>query len=212
MTTILVADDHELVRRGVRLLVQTMPSWEVCAEASTGDEAVVAAEAHRPDVVVLDLQMPGLPAMEAARAICTRVPRAKVLVYTIHDAEDLVLQALAAGAQGYVLKTDPGRQLLAGIEALVNHGRFLTPSIPDAFLERMRRGAGRKDGSPALTFREREVVRLLARGQPNRKVANLLGISIKTVESHRANVMRKLELQSLVDLVRYAVRNRLIEA
>jgi DNA-binding NarL/FixJ family response regulator len=212
MLRILVADDHEVVRRGVRGLLRSRPGWEVCAEASCGEEAVHAAEVHQPDIVILDVRMPGLTGIEAARAIHARAPRAEVLVFTMHGAEELLADALSSGAHGYVLKTDPSRQLLAAVEALARHARFVTPSIPDAFLQ----GAGRKvpaAGAPLLlTAREREVVRLLAHGYPNRRVACDLGISVKTVESHRANVMRKLELQSIVDLVRYAVRNRLVEA
>jgi DNA-binding NarL/FixJ family response regulator len=212
MIRILVADDHEAVRKGVRNLVHSRPGWEVCGEASTGDEAVAAAELHHPDVVILDAIMPGLTGIAAAREIRARRPTTEVLVFTMHDTEELLADALASGVQGYVLKTDPSRQLLAAIEALAHHGRFVTPSVPDAFFH----SNGRRDvahaGPPLLTSREREVVRLLASGATNRAIAVRLGISVKTVESHRANVMRKLEFHSIVDLVRYAVRNRLVDA
>jgi DNA-binding NarL/FixJ family response regulator len=130
----------------------------------------------------------------------------------MHETDELLAEALASGAQGYVLKSDPARQLLAAIEALARHARFVTPSMSDAVAHRNAHRGARGAHALLLTSREREVVRLLAHGQPNREVASALGISVKTVESHRANVMRKLELRSLVDLVRYAVRNRLVEA
>jgi DNA-binding NarL/FixJ family response regulator len=212
MLRILVADDHEVVRRGVKNLLRTRPGWEVCGEAANGDDAVTAAEAHHPDIVILDAMMPGLTATAAAREIRARLPRTEVLVFTMHETEELLADALSSGAQGYVLKTDPSRQLLAAIEALARHAYFITPTLSDAFTHAASRRGARGAHALLLTAREREVVRLLAHGQPNRQVATALGISVKTVESHRANVMRKLELRSLVDLVRYAVRNRLIEA
>jgi DNA-binding NarL/FixJ family response regulator len=212
MTRILVADDHEVVRRGVTKLLQARPGLEVCAEASSGDEAVAAAELQRPDVVILDLEMPGLDGVAAARAIRACLPRTEVLVFTMHDSEEFLTDALSSGAQGYVLKSDPSRHLVAAVEALARHGRFVTPSMSDVYASACTRRRGRAEAALPLTNREREVVRLLAHGQPNRQVASTLGISVKTVESHRANVMRKLELRSIVDLVHYAVRNRLVEA
>jgi len=211
MVRILVADDHEVVRRGVRRLLQCRPDWEVCGEAADGYEAVAEAERRRPDVVILDVSMPGLAGIAASRAIRDRLPQTEVLVFTMHETDELVADALSAGAKGFVLKSDPSRQLLAAVEALARHAPFVTPSVADALL--LARARKRTFAGPLLlTAREREVVRLLARGQPNRLVASALGISVKTVESHRANVMRKLELRSIVDLVRYAVRNQLVEA
>ena len=155
--------------------------------------------------------MPGLDGLAATRQIRARVPQTEVLIFTMHETEELVADVLSSGAHGYVLKTDPSRHLLAAVEALARHACFITPSISDALVGTLggRRG-GRGARSP-LTGREREVVRLLAHGRANRDVAGALGISVKTVESHRSNLMRKLELGSIVDLVRYAVRNRLVE-
>jgi DNA-binding NarL/FixJ family response regulator len=212
MVRILIADDHEVVRSGMRRLLQARPGWEVCGEASNGDEAVAAAEFHQPDVVILDLMMPGLAGIAAARAIRASLPRTEVLVFTMHETEEFLAEALSSGARGYVLKTDPSRQLLAAVEALARHAPFITPSMSDAFSHGAPRRGPRGTGAVVLTGREREVVRLLAHGQLNRQVASALGISVKTVESHRANVMKKLELRSIADLVRYAVRNRLVEA
>jgi DNA-binding NarL/FixJ family response regulator len=211
MTRILVADDHEVVRTGLRKLLEARAGWEVCGEAADGHAAVAEAERQRPDVVILDVMMPGLTGIAAARAIRTSLPRTEVLVFTMHGSDELLADAFASGAQGYVLKTDPSRQLIAAVEALARHAPFVTPSLSDALVDARRRPRGGRAGS-LLTVREREVVRLLARGQASRQAAATLGISVKTVESHRANVMRKLELRSIVDLVRYAVRNRLVEA
>jgi DNA-binding NarL/FixJ family response regulator len=212
MTRILVADDHEVVRRGVTRFLQGRPGLNVCGEASSGDEAVAVAERQHPDVVVLDVVMPGLTGIAAARAIRARLPLTEVLLFTMYEADELLADALASGAKGYVLKSDPSRQLLAAIEALARHAPFVTPSLSDALVHARSHPGDARGRPPLLTTREREVVRLLAVGQPNRQVAGALGISVKTVESHRANVMRKLELRSIVDLVRYAVRNRLVEA
>jgi DNA-binding NarL/FixJ family response regulator len=211
MVRILIADDHDVVRRGLRGLLSSQPAWEVCAEAGSGGEAAELAELHRPDVAVVDALMPDMDGLAATRAIRARSPRTEVLVFTMHDTEELVSEAMAAGARGYVLKTDPSRHLLTAVDALARHAIFLTPSLSDALVRRLGgRGSGAGGASP-LTSREREVVRLLAAGRPNREVAAALCISVKTVESHRANVMRKLELTTVVDLVRYAVRNRLVE-
>jgi DNA-binding NarL/FixJ family response regulator len=211
MIRILVADDHEVVRRGLRNLLQAR-GWEVCGEASTAAEAVNAAALHHPDVVVLDVMMPGVVGIDAARAIRARLPRTEVVVFTMHETEELLADALASGARGYVLKSDPSRHLCAAIEAVHHHAPFITPSMSDAIARASVRRRASGTRTLLLTDREREVVRLLACGSGNRQVATTLGVSVKTVESHRANVMRKLELRSLVDLVRYAVRNRLVEA
>jgi DNA-binding NarL/FixJ family response regulator len=213
MTRILIVDDHDVVRRGLRSLLAARAGWEVCAEAGSGDEAVAQAEALRPDVAIVDAMMPGMDGLAATRSIRERAPGTEVCVFTMHETAELVSDVLAAGARGYVLKSDPSRHLLAAVEALARHGSFLTPSLSDGLVCRFSRQNGHAlAGVSPLTAREREVVRLLARGHGNKEVAAALGISVKTVESHRANIMRKLEIRSVVDLVRYAVRNRLVEA
>jgi DNA-binding NarL/FixJ family response regulator len=212
MIRILIADDHEVVRKGLRNLLRARPDWDVCGEACTGEEAVVEAERLRPDIVILDMVMPGLAGAAAARTLHARLPRTEILVFTMHEADELVAEVLSAGARGYVLKGDPSRYLLAAVEALAHHGSFVSPSVSDALSQKIGRRRASAEGPLLLTHREREVVRLLADGRPNRQIATDLGISVKTVESHRANVMRKLELHSVVDLVRYAVRNQLVQA
>jgi DNA-binding NarL/FixJ family response regulator len=213
MTRILIADDHDVVRRGLRGLLAMQAGWEVCAEARSGDEAVEQAATHLPDVAILDALMPRMDGLTATRRIRERAPDTEVCVFTMHQTEELVSDVLAAGARGYVLKSDPTRHLLAAVEALARHGSFLTPSLSDALVFRHRRRSGHAPaGVSPLTAREREVVRLLAVGRGNKGIGAALGISVKTVESHRSNIMRKLELDTIVDLVRYAVRNRLVEA
>ena len=209
---ILIADDHEVVRRGIRVLLEAHPGWEVCAEAMDGREAVDKARQSSPDVVILDLGMPGLNGLEAARQIRKLLPSSEVLILTMHESEQVIQEVLAAGARGYVLKSDAGRDLVTAVEALSHHKTFFTSSVAEMVLRKFL------DGSPmaqptevsSLTPREREVVQLLAEGKGNKEVASILGISVKTAETHRTNIMRKLECHSLSDLVRYAIRNNII--
>lgn len=202
---ILLADDHDVVRRGVRALLGARPDWEVCGEARTGTETVALARALRPDVVVLDVSMPEMDGIEAARAIRTELPDTEVIALTMHDTEAILSSALAAGARGYVLKTEAGRELTAAIDAVSQHRTYIGKGTPP------RPGRGRRVASRALTPRERDVVRLLAEGRSNREVAEALSISVKTVETHRAHVLRKLSASSLVQIVRYALRSGIVQ-
>jgi DNA-binding NarL/FixJ family response regulator len=212
---ILVADDHAVVRQGVRTLIEEEPGWEVCGEAVTGHEAVKKAIQLKPDVVIVDLGMPELNGLEVTRQVRSAVPQSEVLVLTMHESEQVVREVLSAGARGYVLKSDAGRDLVAAITSLRQHRPFFTSKVATMVLQGyLGRGPRAKPGSPAkgrLTPRERQIVQLLAEGKSNKEVAAKLGLSVKTAETHRTNVMRKLELRSLSDLVRYAVRNRIIE-
>ena len=209
---ILVADDHEIVRRGLRALLANRPEWQICAEATEGREAVEQARQSQPDVVILDIGMPGLNGLEAARQIRKVSPRSEILILTMHESEQVVQEVLAAGARGYVLKSDAGRDLVAAVEALSRHKTFFTPSVTEMVLKTYL-GSG-ADGDVAetssLTPREREVIQLLAEGKGNKEVADILGISVRTAETHRTNIMRKLDCHSLSDLVRYAIRNNII--
>ena len=213
---ILVADDHPVVRRGIRALLEGHADWEICGEATTGREAVEMARQLAPDLVVLDLSMPELNGLEATRQILKQAPRTQVLVLTMHHSEELAHQVLAAGARGYVLKSDADQHLVTAVESLRLFKPFLTPSIAAPGLHgRPHAGEGEEDGEGSrrdLTPREREVVQLVAEGRSSREVAQVLRISIKTVESHRTNVMRKLRIRSVSQLVRYAVRKGLVEA
>ncbi len=205
---ILVADDHAVVRRGVKALLESQEGWEVCGEASTGREAVDEVNRLDPDIVVLDLSMPELNGLDATRRIRREAPRTQVLVLTMHHSEELAHQVFQAGARGYVLKSDADRDLVTAVESLEQHQSFQTPNLAAAPPETDRAPAEWRD----LTPREREIVQLVAEGRSSKEVAAMLGISIKTVESHRTNVMRKLRIRSVSQLVRYAVRNGLVEA
>lgn len=212
---ILVADDHEVVRRGFRALLEARPEWEVCGEAVTGREAVEKAAQTRPDVVVMDISMPELNGLEATRQIVKAAPQVEVLILTIHDSEELVPEVLKAGARGYVLKSDAGKDLVAAVDAVRRHKPFFTSRVSEIVLEGYLRGDSRTGKAEMkrgrLTAREREIVQLLAEGKSNKEIAVALNISVKTVETHRANIMNKLGIHSVTELVRYAVRNRIVE-
>ena len=213
---LLIADDHDVVRHGVRALLETEPGWTVCGEAVNGRQAVEVAVRTTPDIAILDVSMPELNGFEATRQIRKALPACEVLIFTMHESEEVLREALAAGARGYVLKSDAGRMLLAAVDALRQHKSFLTPAAAEMVIADYRR----RDDSRArpevprlqLTPREREVVQLLAEGKSSKGVARTLGISAKTADTHRTNVMRKLQLHSQSELVRYAIRNKLIQA
>jgi DNA-binding NarL/FixJ family response regulator len=210
---ILVADDHHVVRTGLRSLLETEKGWEVCAEAANGREAVQKAEELTPDVAVLDIGMPLLSGIEATRQIRKVSPKTEVLILTMHDSEVLIREVLEAGARGYILKDDADRNLIAAVDALRRHESYLSSRISGLFSKSV--GSLGED-SPLdrrrLTPREREILQLLAEGKSNKEIAVLLGISVKTAETHRANIMLKLDFHSITELVRYAVRNKMIQS
>lgn len=212
---ILIVDDHAVVRRGVRALLEMQKGWEVVGEAQTGREGVDLARRLRPDIVVLDVSLPELNGLDAARQIRRESPQSEILVLTMHHSEELARDVLQAGARGYVLKSDADENLIAAVESLRRHKPFLTSKVTefvlDDYLRRADVSAAEMPHS-ALTPREREIIQLLAEGKTNKEVAVALGVSVKTIESHRANIMRKLHLQSLSDLVRYAIRNKIVQA
>jgi len=215
MLRILLADDHDIVRRGLRDVLNAQPNWEVCGEASNGREAVKLALQLKPDLAVLDLSMPELNGLEATRQIRRELPKTEVLIFTMHESELMIREVLAAGARGYIMKTDAGRSLIAAVEALSHHKPFFTARVSESLLDTYLKFPIKADESSAfhlLTDREREIVQMLAEGKSNKEIALLLSISVKTVETHRATVMRKLGINSIVELVHYAIRNRLVEA
>jgi DNA-binding NarL/FixJ family response regulator len=215
---IFIADDHELVRQGLRSLVEREPGWSVCGEAADGREAVERVRALKPDVVVMDLSMPHLNGLEATRQILRDLPRTAVLMLSASESEEQVREVLAAGARGFVLKSDAGKELLAALAGLREGRPFFSARIAEIVLQGYLRGGGGPVANPEatppgqLTTREREVLQLLAEGQNNKQVAAALGITIKTAEAHRSNLMRKLKVRSLGELVRYAIRNKIVEA
>ena len=211
---ILLADDHDVVRRGLRSLVEAQAGWEVCGEAATGREAVEKAGRLRPNVVIMDITMPELNGLEATRRIRKAVPETQVLVLTVHESEELLAEALRAGAHGCMLKSDAGRELVSAIEALSQGKPFFTSKVAGILLSGQRGFAWSSDtvdfAGPHLSAREREVIQLLAEVKSNKEVATLLDLSVKTVQAHRANIMRKLNLHSLGQLIHYAIRNGII--
>ncbi len=212
---ILVADDHEIVRRGLISLLKVRPEWKICGEAQDGREAVEKAKALRPDVIILDIGMPNLNGLEAARQILHHDPNAKVLILTISDADEVVRCVLNAGARGFVLKSDAARDLLAAVEALQSNKTFFTSKVADlvlgGYLGRSQTSRSGEVTLPSLTPREREVVQLLAEGKSSKEVASHLNLSVKTAETHRSNIMRKLNLHSVSELVLYAVKNNMVQ-
>jgi DNA-binding NarL/FixJ family response regulator len=205
---ILIADDHEVVRAGVRRMLEAEPGWQVCAEAKDGRSAVALAVVLRPDVVVLDIGMPGLNGIDVTRRLRRLLPDTEILVLTMHDADSLVADAIEAGARGYVLKTDSGDILRAAVRQVIAHRQYISDGLAVGSFRPATGGAVPKE---RLTLREREVLQLLSEGRSNKEVGSLLGISEKTAETHRARLMVKLGAHSVAALVRYAVRNRIIE-
>jgi DNA-binding NarL/FixJ family response regulator len=213
---ILIADDHEVVRKGLRAILEAQ-GWQICRECTTGREAVEAALSEKPDITVMDINMPDLNGLEATRQIVKAQPGAQVLVISAHDSENLIRQMLSSGARGYVLKSDAGQDLVAAVQALLQRRIFFTSTVSEVVLgdysdagNGMARAAEQPVGR--LSAREREVVQLLAEGRTNKEIAGRLNLSVKTVETHRRNVMSKLDCHSLSDLVRFAIQNEIIRA
>jgi DNA-binding NarL/FixJ family response regulator len=213
---ILVVDDHDIIRRGLKQLLSARPGWEICGEAKTGREAVALAEQLKPDMVVMDVSMPDLNGLEAARRIHKELPKTGILILTMHFSDQLVREVVDSGARGYILKSDADKELVTAVEAISNRRTFFTPRASEMLLDGFsRHSSGAEPKLPQrnrLTSREREIVQLLAEGKSSKEVAVALGISVKTAETHRANIMRKLELHSVSELVRYAIKNQIIEA
>jgi DNA-binding NarL/FixJ family response regulator len=210
---ILIADDHEIVRHGIRALIENHPGWQVCGEAVDGRDAVEKARTLRPDLALLDVGMPNLNGLDAARQILEIVPQARVLILTMHESEQIVREVLEVGARGFLLKSDAARDLVSAVQALQRRTTFFTSSVAEMVLNGFLDGRGDTQilAKDRLTPREREVVQLLAEGKSSKEVAVVLNLSVKTAETHRTNVMRKLDLHSVADLVRYAVRNNLVQ-
>jgi DNA-binding NarL/FixJ family response regulator len=210
---LLFADDHEIVRRGLESLVSERPDWIVVGEAADGRQAIQLSANLKPDIVILDFAMPVLNGIETTRQILAENPETRVLILSMHESEQIVREVLQAGAQGYLLKSDAGRDLVRAIEALLDNKTYFTSSVArmlvDGFLTATK-GEG-PPGAARLSPREREIVQMLAEGRSNKEIASALGISVNTVETHRAKVMQKMGFRSITELVRYAVRNKMIE-
>lgn len=212
MTKILVADDHEVVRRGLCAILQSHPEWKVVGEVDNGNRAVSEAARLKPDIVILDYAMPFLTGVEAARRIRQASKDIEILMFTMHDSEALIRDAVKAGVRGFVLKSDADEHLTAAIESLSQRRPYFSGSISEALLDSLAHGRDAdKPSGDGLTRREHEIVTLIAEGKSNKEMGLQLQLSIKTIESHRASAMRKLGLSSTAELVRFAVRNRLVE-
>ncbi len=209
---IVLADDHEAIRLGVRSVLSTHPDWRVVGEASNGRDALELIRDVRPDIAILDYSLPMMNGLELTRAIKKELPRTEILIFTMHDREDVLAELLKAGVRGYLLKSDASKHLVAAVEALSIRRPYFSGNVSQTLLDRFIEMAARDAAATALTPREREIVQLIAEGRLNKEIAAILGLSIKTVETHRAAAMHKLDLNSTADLVRYAVRNNIIEA
>jgi DNA-binding NarL/FixJ family response regulator len=207
MTTILIADDHDVVRSGLRALLSERRHWQVVAEAADGKEAVAQALATAPNVAIVDYSLPLLNGVEVTRQIRQHCPGTEVIIFTMYDNNNLIQNLLQAGALGYLLKSDANRLLLTAVETVAEHKPFFSGIVSETLLQSFLT----KGNDGPLTARERSVVQLIAEGHSNKKIASILNLSVKTVETHRAAAHRKLNLRSTADLVRYAIRNHIIE-
>ena len=208
---ILIADDHEIVRKGLCTMIEANAGWKVCGQVGDGREAVALTEQLRPDIVIMDVDMPHLNGLDATRQIKRKLPETEILIFTGAETEEIVRNVFGAGARSYLLKTEAINHLVPAIEALCKHRTYFSSKVADMiFAGYLKGNVGVED--IALTERERELVQLVAEGKSNKAIAEILGISVKTVETHRASVIRKLKLDSIAALVRYAVRNGIVSA
>jgi DNA-binding NarL/FixJ family response regulator len=208
---IIIVDDHDAIRRGVRQLVETKPYYQVVGEAADGRTGLEVARQTRPDIAILDYSLPELNGLDLSHALKREFPRIEILLYTMHDREEIIMDVLRAGVRGFVLKSDTEKHLIAALDALSIRRSYFSGTISDTLLEQFIETKPYPQAS-SLTHREREVVQQVAEGRINKEIATRLNISVKTVETHRASAMRKLKLRTTADLVRYAVRNQLIQA
>lgn len=210
-TRILIADDHDIVRQGICAIIARHHGLEVCGEAADGREAIAKARDLKPDIIVIDIAMPMLNGLAATKQITQEFPGIKVLVLSMYDSEQVVHDVLEAGAFGYLLKSDAARDLIAALDALQHDRPFFTNKVSEMVLELfLRRPAGFEGKERVLTSREREVIQLVAEGKTTKQIAESLGLSAKTADKHRANLMRKLKVHSVSELVLYAIRNNIV--
>lgn len=209
---IILADDHSLVRRGIRSLLGSHSGWQVCGEAADGRETLEKVDELKPDILILDLNMPELNGLEVTRRVHKMCPGVEVLVLTVHDSEQVMRQVLEAGARGYMLKSDAGHELLSAVDTVRRHRLFLSSQA-----SRMLRGSSALPAKDHVALkqpvspRERQVLQLLAEGKSTKDIATALDITVKTAETHRSNIMRKLDLHHVTELVRYAIRNQVVQ-
>jgi DNA-binding NarL/FixJ family response regulator len=208
-TRILIADDHDVVRSGLRTVLEAQPGWIVVAEAGDGRDAVAKALETKPNVAIIDYSLPLLNGAEVTRQIHSRLPSVEVLIFTMHDSDSLLADILSAGARAYLLKSDANQYLIAAVTSLADHKPFFTAKVSEQPLDSYL--SAHQVKTDELSPRERVIVQLIAEGHSNRDMSEALGLSLKTIESNRASLMRKLKLKSTAAIVRYAIRNRLAE-
>ncbi|MGY3602887.1 response regulator transcription factor [Bradyrhizobium sp. Leo121] len=209
MKRILIADDHEVVRSGLRAIVETRSNWIVTAEAPDGEQAIALALETRPDVIIADYSMPLVNGLEVSRRIKTLRLRSEVLILTMHESEEILTEALLTGVRGFLLKSDARKHLISAIEALLDGRPYFTSVVLEKLLTDYQLNKQNKS-SALLTSREQNVVQLIAEGHTNKAISSILKLSVKTVETHRASAMRKLGMSSTAELVRYAIRKKLV--
>jgi DNA-binding NarL/FixJ family response regulator len=207
---ILVADDHDFIRQGTCAVLERQPGWEVCGLAANGREAVARASQLKPDIVVMDMTMPELNGLDAAVQIKRRLPETEIVLLSAHQSEEVIRSAFKAGVKSFIFKTEAHHLLVESVQALARHQVFLTPTVSEILLSDVV-DSDQAKGGKRLSPREREIVQLIAEGKTNNEVANALAIGVRTAENHRASIMRKLGANSVAGLVRYAIRNKLIE-
>jgi two-component system response regulator NreC len=207
---ILVADDHDFIRQGTCAVLERQPGWEVCGLASNGRQAVAQATQLKPDIVVMDMTMPELNGVDAALQIKRELPDTEIVLLSAHQSEEVIRSAFQAGVKSFIFKTEAHQLLVESVQALARHQVFLTPGVSAVLLADVI-DFDQGKGGKRLSAREREIVQLVAEGKTNNEVADALGITVRTAENHRASIMRKLGADSVADLVRYAIRNKLIE-
>ena len=212
MVRILLADDHLVIRGGLCALLKTRGSFSICAETGNGRDAVDLAIQMKPDIAIIDIDLPGLNGIEVTRQICREAPGTEVLIFTAERSEDVVQEAIRAGARGYLLKSAADDQIVEAINTLARHQAFYASAVSNRLLDNLTRQIRGNNDGVHLTMRERGILRMIAEGHSGKRIALLLGISHKTVETHRSAAMRKLQLRSVAAIVRYAVREKLIEA
>jgi DNA-binding NarL/FixJ family response regulator len=208
---VLIADDHEVVRRGIRTLLEALPECEVCGEAATGREAIENARKLCPDLVLLDITMPDMDGLEAIPQILDFCPGVRILVLTMHDSPEIATNVLAAGASGLVLKSEAAHDLVMAVQAMEQGKPFLSPAVTKIILGQLVKTGKPGPSLTDLTPRELDVLKLLAQGRSHKEIASALDISVKTVDAHRTNIMRKLDLHTLSDLIHFAIRQKIVD-
>ncbi|WP_407155050.1 response regulator [Bradyrhizobium sp. STM 3557] len=209
MKRILIADDHEVVRSGLRAIIEARSNWAVAGEACDGEQAITLALDTRPDVIIADYSMPVVSGLEVSRRVKVLQLRSEVLILTMHESDELLTEALLAGVRGFLLKSDAKRHLISAIEALLEGRPYFTSVVLEKLLVNYQLNKQNRSGM-LLTAREQNVVQLIAEGHTNKVISSMLNLSVKTVETHRASAMRKLGMSSTAELVRYAIRKRLV--